>query len=143
MSDRQHVDTDALSRCALPASEYTLLSHDDMLALSAYDAVSFATEQHKDPECLVLIQPLNGSDLTKYIRKYRHFFLLGGFLHMKNYSSNGAQSLIVVPTRLQKEVLLSLYDDPTAGHLGFFKKHVWIRRRYFWPRLYLVLYAAC
>lgn len=35
-SGRRHADTDALSSCALQTSEETLLSHDDILALSPF-----------------------------------------------------------------------------------------------------------
>lgn len=63
MSGKRHADADPLPRCALPASEGPLLSRDDVLALSPFDVVSFATEQHKDPECLGLIQHLNGSTI--------------------------------------------------------------------------------
>lgn len=66
------------------------MSHDDVLALSPFEAVSFAMEQRKDPECLALIQHLDGPVLSsggKFIRKSQHFVLLGGILHGKDCSS--------------------------------------------------------
>lgn len=45
-----------------------------------------------------------------------------------------------MPRHLQKTVLAALHDDPTAGHLGFFKTYERVRRRFFWPRLYRTIH---
>lgn len=111
-----------------PTSEDTLLSHDDALALSPSDAVSFATEQLKDPGYFGFIQHLNGSVLSSdrnFIRKSRHFVLLAGIRHRKNYSSEGSRSFLVAPSHIPKEVLMSLHKDPTAGHLVILKTYEW------------------
>ncbi|UYV63721.1 hypothetical protein LAZ67_2005419, partial [Cordylochernes scorpioides] len=44
--------------------------------------------------------------------------------------------LLVVPKSLRLEVLRSLHDSPTAGHLGFAKTYDRIRRRFYWPGLF-------
>lgn len=116
---------------ALPPSEGTLLSHDNVFALSPFDAVSFAVKELRDPGCFPLLEHMSGSVISsdrKFIRKCRHFFLLGGFPHRKNYSSDDAGSVLVVLAHLRKEVLMSLHDDSTSGHLGFFMTHERIRR---------------
>ncbi|UYV74940.1 K02A2.6-like [Cordylochernes scorpioides] len=48
----------------------------------------------------------------------------------------GRPWLLVVPKSLRLEVLRSFHDAPTAGHLGFAKTYVRIRRRFFWPGLF-------
>lgn len=50
-------------------------------------------------------------------------YVIYGILHRKGYTLEGAQLLLVIPSHLQKEVLGSLYDDPTAEHLGVFKTY--------------------
>ncbi|GBO14264.1 hypothetical protein AVEN_142025-1 [Araneus ventricosus] len=46
------------------------------------------------------------------------------------------QWLLVVPKQLRRDVLKSLHDAPTSGHLGFAKTYDRIRRKYCWPGLY-------
>lgn len=81
-SRRRQQDADALSRCALSAPEDTLISHDDVLALSPFDVSSFAAEQLKDLDMSALIHHLDCSTTYSdngFIRKSRHFVLLDGF----------------------------------------------------------------
>lgn len=129
---RRNAETDALSRCALSAPEDILLSHDDVIALSPFDAVLFATEQRKYPECFALIRHLDGTVIfygRKFIRKSRHFVLLEGTLHRKNNYSNGAKSLLVVPAHILQEVFTLLHGYLTAGHSECFKTFQRFRRR--------------
>ncbi|GBN06508.1 Retrovirus-related Pol polyprotein from transposon 412 [Araneus ventricosus] len=44
--------------------------------------------------------------------------------------------LLVVSKQLRRDVLKSLHDAPTSGHLGFAKTYDRIRRKYCWPGLY-------
>lgn len=135
----KHADADALSRCPLPVSEDTLILHEDVVVLTPFDANSFILEQLKDPEASLLIHHLDGSYHSldrKFVHKCAHFALRDGMLYRKNYSSEGARYLLFILSHLRKDVLVSLHDDPTAGHLGFFKTYERVRRRYFWPRLY-------
>ncbi|XP_054708946.1 protein NYNRIN-like [Uloborus diversus] len=57
-------------------------------------------------------------------------------LYKKNYDPMGQQLLLVVPKQLRRDILMSVHDAPTAGHLGFAKTYDRIRRKYYWPGLY-------
>lgn len=142
-SGRKHADADALSRCALPISDDAGVSPDEISALISYDTRSFAAEQLHDPQVFKLMRHLDNtlpSSDRKFVRKSRHFVLRDGVLYRKNYASDGNRYLLVIPKHLWKDVLQSLHDDPTAGHLGFFKTYERVRQRYFWVRLYTYVY---
>ncbi|GBM97318.1 hypothetical protein AVEN_142831-1 [Araneus ventricosus] len=57
-------------------------------------------------------------------------------LYKRNYDPMGQQWLLVIPKQLRRDVLKSLHDAPTSGHLGFAKTYDRIRRKYCWPGLY-------
>ncbi|GFY59253.1 transposon Ty3-I Gag-Pol polyprotein, partial [Trichonephila inaurata madagascariensis] len=57
-------------------------------------------------------------------------------VYKRNYDPMGRQWLLVVPKQHRHDILKSLHDAPTAGHLGFFKTYDRIRRKYCWPGLY-------
>lgn len=116
----------------------TLLAHDDTIAVSPFDATSFATKQHKDPGMSTLMHYLDGSvpSSDKFILVSRCFDMLYGVLRRTNYSSESAQCLLINLSHLRKQVLMSLNDDSTAVHLGFLKTYERIGQRYFSPHLY-------
>nr|AHN53418.1 pol polyprotein [Nuttalliella namaqua] len=139
-SGRRHRDADALSRCSLPEDDpNSTLSLDEVLALTPYNSETFLADQLKDPFAAALINQLNGSSSStnkKFLRQARHYVLSDNILYKKNYCPDGSRLLLVIPAHLKNEVLRSLHDDPTSGHLGFYKTYDRVRRRFFWPRQY-------
>ncbi|UYV75949.1 hypothetical protein LAZ67_13001892, partial [Cordylochernes scorpioides] len=67
---------------------------------------------------------------------FKRFPIIDNILYKKNYDPIGRSWLLVVPKSLRLEVLRSLHDSPTAGHLGFAKTYDRIRRRFYWPGLF-------
>lgn len=140
---RKHADADALSRCVLPVSEDTSIFQEGVVVLTPFDANSLVVEKLKDPEASLLIHHLDGSYRSsdrKYVHKCPHFALRDDMLYSKNYSSEGARYLLFIPSHLRKDVLISLHDDPTVRHLRFFEIYERVRRLYFWPRLYILIF---
>lgn len=142
-SGKKHQDADALSRCSLEPSALdtadTALSYEDVMSLSEIDPLNFSHEQRKDELCKKLILHLDGSHPTedkKLIRKSRQFVLHDGALYKRNFTPDGSRLLLVIPRHLRHAVLQTLHDDPTSGHLGFFKTYERIRPKFFWPSLY-------
>ncbi|GBN62574.1 Retrovirus-related Pol polyprotein from transposon 412, partial [Araneus ventricosus] len=68
--------------------------------------------------------------------EYQNYLLKDGVLYKKTFDPMGQQWLLVVPKQLRGDILRSLHDAPTAGHLGFAKTYDRIRRKYYWPGLY-------
>lgn len=56
-------------------------------------------------------------------------------LYKKNYAADGARLLLVVPTKLRRDVLRAMHDDGTAGHMGFAKTYHRVQGRFYWPRM--------
>eukprot|EP00795_Rhopilema_esculentum_P017845 gene17845-biopygen6667 len=59
--------------------------------------------------------------------------------HLWTPGKRRAKSLctqVVIPASLRHEILVSLHDDPTAGHLGSKKTYEKVRLRYYWPGMY-------
>lgn len=143
-SGRKHSDADALSRCPLTEleQEQDPLPDDDMVyplcPLTSYDPAHIREEQLKDPQLSRLIHHLEGTHTTtpKIANKSRNFLLDNGILYKQNYCPDGDPHLLAVPSSLRRCLLTSLHDDPTAGHLGFYKTFDRLRKRYFWPRMY-------
>lgn len=145
-SGRKHRDADALSRCPLPTSPPTVPDAEasiNALSLPPVDLPALQEHQLNDPDFSPIICHLNGtvpSSDRKLQRKCKNFKLLDATLYKRNYNPEGQRLLLAIPRNLRHEVLRSLHDDATAGHLSFYKTYDRIRRRYFWPRLYSTVY---
>lgn len=71
--------------------------------------------------------------------KLLKFCLLGVLLGTqsgRNLSLEGNRWLLVIPRYLRKQIVQSLHNHLTAGHLGLQKTHDPVKRRYFWPKMY-------
>ena len=56
---------------------------------------------------------------------------------------NSVRKQLVVPRALKDEVILSLHEEITSGHLGFEKTYLKIRLRYFWTGMYTEIQRWC
>ncbi|GBO16658.1 Retrovirus-related Pol polyprotein from transposon 412, partial [Araneus ventricosus] len=90
----------------------------------------YINEQLKDPKLKSTIKVL------KRGHEYQNYLLKDGVLYKKTFGPMAQQCLLVVPKELRGDILRSLHDGPTAGHLGFAKTYDRIRRKYYWPGLY-------
>ncbi|UYV78935.1 hypothetical protein LAZ67_17000317, partial [Cordylochernes scorpioides] len=122
-SGRKHKDADCLSRSPLendPPSAVMSLTNVDK-------------EQTKDPDLAKIIDNLNSG----YTRK--EFSIIDGTLYKKIYSTTGRPWLMMIPKHLRSEVMADLHDAPTAGHLGFARTYDKVKKRFYWPGLYITV----
>ncbi|GBN06772.1 Retrovirus-related Pol polyprotein from transposon 412 [Araneus ventricosus] len=109
------------------------LKHDDS-AEDSFEVIPcelmVPTLNLKDPKLKSIIKVLKRSD------EYQNYILKDGVLYKKTFGPLAQQWLLVVPKHLRGDILRSLHDAPTAGHLGFAKTYDRIRRKYYWPGLY-------
>ncbi|GBN73697.1 Transposon Tf2-9 polyprotein [Araneus ventricosus] len=125
-SGRKHSDADSLSRNPLISTSVETCDEIPTLASVA----EYIKEQLKDPKLKYIIKVLKRGD------EYQNYLLKDGVLYKKTFDPMGQQWLLVGPKKLRGDILRSLHDAPTAGHLGFAKTYDRIRRKYYWPGLY-------
>ena len=104
--------------------------------------------QRQDKDLADIIQYLETSELPSSDTKARTLLLSidsfyldeqGILCHLWTPGKRRAKSLctqVVIPASLRHEILVSLHDDPTAGHLGSEKTYEKVRLRYYWPGMY-------
>ena len=74
------------------------------------------------------------SELRCLLNQWDRLLLQNGILLRRWKSTNvAAPELQVVPTRYKREVLSSLHDCPSSGHLGVSKTAGKIQQRFYWP----------
>ncbi|GBL65279.1 Transposon Ty3-G Gag-Pol polyprotein, partial [Araneus ventricosus] len=125
-SGRKHSDADSLSR--KPLFESVVENCDEIPSLAAI--TDYRKEQLKDKHLKSIIRTLEKGD------GYQSYQMRNNVLYKRNYDPMGQQWLLVIPKQLRRDVLKSLHDAPTSGHLGFAKTYDRIRRKYCWPGLY-------
>ncbi|GBM36759.1 Retrovirus-related Pol polyprotein from transposon 17.6 [Araneus ventricosus] len=125
-SGRKHSDADSLSR--KPLFESVVENCDEIPSLAAIS--DYRKEQLKDKHLKSIIRTLEKGD------GYQSYQMRNNVLYKRNYDPMGQQWLLVIPKQLRRDVLKSLHDAPTSGHLGFAKTYDRIRRKYCWPGLY-------
>ncbi|UYV63828.1 K02A2.6-like, partial [Cordylochernes scorpioides] len=99
---------------------------DDIPSITALTC--FEAEQRKDPKISKLIE-----ETERFGAESKGYEMLKGTLYKKNFDPLGNQHLLVIPKHLRLELLKSLHDAPTAGHLGFSKIYERVKNKYFWP----------
>ncbi|UYV76850.1 hypothetical protein LAZ67_14002195, partial [Cordylochernes scorpioides] len=123
--EKKHQDADCLSRNPIEANNPGE-SEDDIPTLAALTDI--VAEQRKDPVIVRISEECSRNDQNR-------FKIINGALYKRNFDPVGQPWLLVIPRHLRPDVLRSLHDNPTAGHLGLAKTHDRIRRKYFWPGL--------
>lgn len=113
-SGRCHADADCLSR--LPSQNVDTADDDFdnyLVAISSNfpSLDAFGHEQQRDPSLRQII------DATRSSERATPFVVHDGLLYRKNYSSDGAPLLLVVPECLRLAVFRAMHDDITSGHL--------------------------
>jgi hypothetical protein len=125
-SGRKHSDADSLSRKPLVGE---IADDSDEIPFFA-SLTDYRKEQLKDKQLKSIIKTLQGG------AEYQSYQVQNGVLYKRNYDPMGQQWLLVIPKQLRRDILTSLHDAPTAGHLGFAKTYDRIRRKYYWPGMY-------
>ncbi|UYV64396.1 hypothetical protein LAZ67_3000523 [Cordylochernes scorpioides] len=129
-SGRKHQDADCLSRNPLQLESEKAYNDEDDDIPSITALTCFEAEQRKDPKICKLIE-----ETERFGAELKGYEMLKGTLYKKNFDPLGNQHLLVIPKHLRLELLKSLHDAPTAGHLGFSKTYERVKNKYFWPGL--------
>ncbi|UYV70147.1 hypothetical protein LAZ67_7001968, partial [Cordylochernes scorpioides] len=129
-SGRKHQDADCLSRNPLQLESEEAYNDEDDDIPSITALTCFEAEQRKDPKISKLIE-----ETERFGAESKGYEMLKGTLYKKNFDPLGNQHLLVIPKHLRLELLKSLHDAPTAGHLGFSKTYERVKNKYFWPGL--------
>ncbi|UYV69112.1 hypothetical protein LAZ67_6002474, partial [Cordylochernes scorpioides] len=129
-SGRKHQDADCLSRNPLQLESEEAYNDEDDDIPSITALTCFEAEQRKDPKISKLIE-----ETERFGAESKGYEMLKGTLYKNNFDPLGNQHLLVVPRHLRLELLKSLHDAPTAGHLGFSKTYERVKNKYFWPGL--------
>ena len=135
-SGRKHQDADALSRAPVDANtdgeEALLMLNSGRGSLEELQA----KEEWLEPLLAYLKDPsLPATRQTK--RAAHHYELEDGVVYRRVRTDGENHHLaLVVPRQLRQEVLESLHDHKTAGHLGLRKTWQKIRTRFFWPKMF-------
>ncbi|GBN64348.1 Retrovirus-related Pol polyprotein from transposon 297 [Araneus ventricosus] len=119
-SGRKHSDADSLSR--KPIFESVVENCDEIPSFAAIK--DYRKEQIKDKHLKSTIRTIEKGD------GYQSYQMGNNVLYKRNYDPMGQQWLLVIPKQLRRDVLKSLHDAPTSGHLGFAKTYDRIRRKY-------------
>jgi len=95
--------------------------------------VDIRAEQREDTYCKKFIDILesDATDLEKSV-KAKNFMMQDDQLY--RLSANNAPTL-VIPACRRGAIMLSFHDFPLAGHLGFSRTYINIKKRYFWPKM--------
>ncbi|UYV79808.1 K02A2.6-like [Cordylochernes scorpioides] len=127
---RKHQDADCLSRNPLQLESEEAYNDEDDDIPSITALTCFEAEQRKDPKISKLIE-----ETERFGAESKGYEMLKGTLYKKNFDPLGNQHLLVIPKHLRLELLRSLHDAPTVGHLGFSKTYERVKNKYFWPGL--------
>ena len=80
-----------------------------------------------------------GRDTKAYVTQWDSLFLRDAILHRTWYPRGAGAGVepvhqVVAPREIRTQLLKSLHDGPTGGHLGRFKTVERVRYRFYWPR---------
>lgn len=131
-SGRRHSDADCLSRLPITTTQDSADTLDICFAAVFHtfpDANIFKREQLND----LSLDPLFVD--ARNLKGSGRFRIRDGLLCKTNYSATGARYLLVVPQSVRCDVLRTIHDDPTSGHLGFIRTLHRVQQRSYWPRM--------
>ena len=130
-SGKSHPDADALSRA--PVEKPTQPFDDDLETLVCMShSPDFRYEQQRDEKLKNLIAK---AEAGKQFPSSLQYMLKDGTLYRKVLMDGEDKLLLVVPKHLRHDILYACHDNPTSGHLGFWRTYQRTRTRYYWPRL--------
>ena len=92
----------------------------------------FRYEQQRDEKLESLIAK---AEAGKQFPSSLQYILKDGTLYRKVLMDGEDKLLLVVPKYLRHDILYACHDNPTSGHLGFWRTYQRTRTRYYWPRL--------
>ena len=138
-SGKTHLDADALSRA--PVDPPPDVEIEPALVLEEDDWVSVRSQQLKEPWLRLIIEYLEREDDAQRVKRSvtkaaRCYEMKNKMCHRKILGTSGFKSVLVVPKEMRQDLMYSLHDEKSCGHLGLTKTWERIRERFFWPKMY-------
>ena len=141
-SGKKHLDADALSRNPIESEKKTDApdaSICPVLVLTEEQVDSIRRDQQQEEwirSLLAVHTDPQASHKRNIKRQARCYSVKEGLLHRNICTDGCIKQALVLPETMKREILESLHDDQSAGHLGISKTFNKIRSRYYWPRMY-------
>ena len=127
--------------------------------ICAIDTPGFQLErikelQHQDPALTDLINYFEQGDIPegsisarRLMATVEDYLVEGGVLYHldrgRARSRTNVSKQLVIPRSLKDEVMLSLHEEITSGHLSFLKTYLKIKERFFWTGTYTEIKKWC
>ena len=93
--------------------------------------VDVAKLQREDPEVRKIIDILEGDKMVQQFKfKSNHYVIKGDILYRIVFRDSKPRFLLVVPAKLQKEILRNAHDN--HGHMGIQSTYERIHEKYYW-----------
>ena len=153
---RLHNNVDSLSRMPNFAQ---IDNKSQDISVNAIDSPGLQVDrvrelQKQDPSLQDLVKyletgvvPENSINARRLMATADDYLLEDGVLYHldKNRirSRNVVRKQLVIPRSLKDEVMLSLHEEITSGHLSFQKTYLKIKERYFWTGMYTEIEKWC
>ena len=132
-SGKTHGDADALSRAPQPSNPDDCRDKTSVATFFNNNEINLHTMQQKDEWCKK-VYDLVKTSIKQPVRLGGKIYELLNDIVIEICGQRYYQ--LCVPSELRKEVLYSLHDDRTAGHLGIAKVYDKLRRRFYWPKCF-------
>ena len=127
-SGKEHGNVDILSRNSLRER----MEQDNELPMFQTEGIDIAKEQNKDSWIRNVKQRIQENRL----KRNEDYILEDGKLFAFRYDSLGVKrKLLCLPNHLRSDVLQSLHDDKTSGHIGFIKTLYKAQERFYFPKM--------
>ena len=150
-SGKTHQNADALSRREYPPVTIASLKLDD--SASPYQIINSTINrvrklQRQDKHLMPLIKfittdelPPNNALAKRTLMQCEEYYVddNGILFHLLQAHKSPTGNLIeqlVIPETLKIEVLTSMHDHPTGGHMGMDRTYNTIKLRYFWQKMF-------
>ena len=156
---KSHGNVDALSRMPDPLQKNDSPSEDVGTPLNAIDSPGLQLDhvkelQRQDPSLQELIThfetgeiPEDATSARRLMATIDDYVLEEGILYHldkgRARSRNVVRKQLVIPRSLKDEVMLSLHEEITSGHLAFQRTYLKIKERYFWTGMYSEIEKWC
>ena len=125
---KSHGNVDTLSRYPLNSKADDC----DEIPIYVVEEVNVMEEQINDGWCKYIKKRLE----EKKLKPNEVYEITDGILWRKIFDSRGIErKLMCHPKSLRKEVMITLHNDPTSGHLGFIRTLYRIKERFYFPRI--------
>ena len=133
IAGRKHLHADSLSRNpvdAAPEGE-TDFPETHLFNFGTIPPADIAKAQLSD----IHFKQIHGALSERLVNVFPKYRLLDDVLYFVNTKNGNAAVRLCVPKGYRQLLLSILHEDPSAGHVGYFRLYDAMKSRYFWPKM--------